>query len=74
MLALSILYNLIFLGAFVDFILLLYGYDKKEYDIDLDGLVYMMQSMFFGYNIILHFPIVIVNSVVIIKEFSLEFF
>ena len=29
--------------------------------------------MFLAYNVILHFPVVFVNSFIIIKEFSLEF-
>ena len=68
MLALAMLYNLIFLGFFVDFYLLLYVYDKSDY-----GFGYVLESMFFGYNLVLHFPIVIVNLIVIFKEFSLEF-
>ena len=68
MLALALLYNLFFTGFLVDFYLLLYVYDKSEY-----GFGYLLESMFFGYNLVLHFPIAIVNLVVIFKEFSLEF-
>jgi len=32
-----------------------------------------MEEMFFGYNLVIHFPIAILNFVVIAKEFSLEF-
>jgi len=33
-----------------------------------------MEAMAFGYNIVLHYPITIVNNVIILKEFSLELF
>merc|ERR1712046_234067 len=68
MLALAMLYNLFFIGTLTDFLLLLYVYDKSEY-----GFGYVMESMFFGYNLVIHFPIAILNTVVILKEFSLEF-
>lgn len=68
MLALSLLYNLVFMGFLTDFYLLMYVYDKSDY-----GFGYLLEEMFFGYNLVLHFPIAIVNIVVILKEFSLEF-
>jgi hypothetical protein len=68
MLVLAMLYNLFFIGTFADFLLLLYVYDKSDY-----GFGYVMESMFFGYNLVIHFPIAILNTVVIFKEFSLEF-
>lgn len=69
MLALALIYNTLFLGICADFMALLYYYDKKTYNIE-----YILESMFFSYNIVLHFPITFVNTAVIMKEFSLEFF
>lgn len=68
MLILALIYNFLFLGVCVDFFLLLYVYDKSEYE-----FMSMFESMFFAYNIVLHFPITILNTVVILKEISLEF-
>lgn len=74
MLALALVYNTLFLGIFADFLMLLYGYDKSDYDDTTYGVIYTLESMFFAYNIVLHFPICIVNGAVILKELSLEFF
>jgi hypothetical protein len=64
----AMIYNFIFMGVFVDFMLLLYVYDKTEY-----GFMAVFENMFFAYNLVLHFPITILNGVVILKEISLEF-
>lgn len=68
MFLLALAYNLFFFGFLTDFFLLLYVYDKSDY-----GFGYTFESMFFGYNLVIHFPIAILNTVVILKEFSLEF-
>lgn len=73
-LGVAIVYNILYTGFLTDFLLLIYGYDKEEYDDTTYGVIYTMESMFFAYNLILHFPICIVNAVVILKEFTLEFF
>merc|ERR1712224_50679 len=65
---LTMLYNTVFFFIFLDFLMLLYYYDKEEYD-----FFSLMESMFFAYNIAIHFPITIVNGVVIFKEITLEF-
>ena len=62
------IYNIIFLGMFTDLFLILYVYDKKDY-----GFFDVMEAMFFAYNLMLHFPIYFVNSMIIMKEFMLEF-
>jgi len=67
-LILASIYNTLFLIMFCDFIALLFFYDKSEY-----GIGYLFESMFFAYNIIIHFPITFVNSMIISKEFSMEF-
>jgi len=53
---------------FTDLFLILYVYDKKDY-----GFFDVMEAMFFAYNLMLHFPIYFVNSMIIMKEFMLEF-
>lgn len=65
----ALVYNFFFFASLVDFILLLFVYDKETFDI-----FYLMEAMFFGYNIVLHFPITIVNNVIVLKEISLELF
>lgn len=68
-LVMAFLYNAGYWIQVADFMLLLFEYDKATFDI-----FYMLESMFFGYNIILHFPIIILNQVIIIKEVTLELF
>lgn len=68
-LLMAFLYNAGYWIQVADFMLLLFEYDKATFDI-----FYMLESMFFGYNIILHFPIIILNQVIIIKEVTLELF
>jgi len=67
-LVLAMTYNFFFTVILIDFILLLFVYDKSEY-----GVGYLFESMFFAYNILIHFPITFVNGMIIAKEFSLEF-
>ena len=43
--------------------------DKSNYDVTS-----VLWNMFLGYNVIMHFPVMILNFFVIIKELSLEFF
>jgi len=65
----AVLYNFLFFASLIDFILLLFVYDKKTFDI-----FYLMEAMMFGYNFVLHYPITMVNWVIIFKELSLELF
>lgn len=65
----AIIYNILYMISFGDFLLLLFYYDKETFDI-----LYLLEAMFFGYNIILHCPITVVNNVLILKEIGLEFF
>ena len=57
------IYNLAFAAICIDFILLLYVYDKEEY-----GIGYLFEAMFFAYNILIHFPITFVNFMIIAKQ------
>ena len=52
-----------------DFLILLFEQDKDTIDI-----FYLLQAMFFGYNIVLHLPITIVNLAIFLKEVLLEMF
>lgn len=65
----GILYNTLYLVSVADFLILLFEQDKETIDI-----FYLLQAMFFGYNIILHFPITIVNLAIFLKEVLLEMF
>lgn len=65
----AIVYNFLYFSSCADFWALLFYYDKDKFDI-----FYLMEAMFFGYNIVLHFPITIVNGMIIIKEIMLEMF
>lgn len=65
----GIVYNFFYWSAVADFVILLFYFDKDTFDI-----FYLMQAMFSGYNIVLHFPITIVNSVILGKEIVLEMF
>ena len=62
-------YNFVYVLALIDFIQLLYVYDKKKTD-----LFQLFESMFFGYNLILHATIFPVNMAIMLKELLLEFF
>lgn len=68
-LAAGIVYNMAYWTEFADFLLLLFYYDKETFDV-----FYMLEAMFFGYTLVLHFPITIVNSVIMMKETLLELF
>jgi hypothetical protein len=68
-LLLAFLYNFVYILALIDFIQLLYVYDKKKTDI-----FQLFESMFFGYNLILHATIFPVNLAILLKELFLEFF
>ena len=59
----AIIYDFFYFGMCFDFIAYLYIYSKEKYEF-LD----MLQAMFFAYNIILHFPIPILDSMIIGKE------
>jgi hypothetical protein len=48
---------------------MLYIKDKKKADI-----IEMLESMYFGYNLILHASIIPINCAIILKEIFLEFF
>lgn len=65
----GIIYNILYWGSVADFLALLFYYDKQTFDI-----FYLMEAMFLGYNIVLHFPITIVNAMIIAKEIILEMF
>jgi len=65
----GIIYNIGYWISFADFLLLLFYYDKDTFDI-----FYLLEAMFFGYNLVLHFPITIVNAVILMKETTLEMF
>jgi hypothetical protein len=65
----GIVYNIGYWISFGDFLLLLFYYDKDTFDI-----FYLLEAMFFGYNLVLHFPITIVNAVILMKETTLELF
>lgn len=65
----AIIYNILYVIAVGDFLLLLFQQDKDELDI-----FYLMSAMFFGYNIVLHFPITIVNHIIFMKEIIMELF
>lgn len=62
-------YNFFYWASVIDFLLLLFQYDKESLDI-----FYLLEAMFFGYNIVLHFPITLVNMVIITKEIFMEMF
>jgi len=67
----AIYYNLIFTGIFMEWYRELYLEDEntyKQYDV-----VDVLFNMFLVYNVILHFPVLFVNSFIIFKEISLEF-
>ena len=65
----GLLYNMLYVISVADFLILLFSQDKDTIDI-----FYLLQAMFFGYNIVLHFPITIVNLVILLKEVLLEMF
>lgn len=67
----AIYYNLIFFGIGLEWYRELYLEDEdtyRQYDV-----VDVLFNMFLVYNVILHFPVVIVNSFIITKEVTLEF-
>ena len=64
----AFIYNIIYSSILVDYVIILYNQDKKS------DVVTVFQSMVFAYNLILHASIIPVNSAIISKEFSLEFF
>ena len=65
----GVVYNILYYSSVADFLLLLFKQDKQTIDI-----FYLLQAMFFGYNIVLHFPITIVNAAILAKEVLLEMF
>jgi len=65
----AFLYNSIYIFSLIDFIYMLYIKDKKKADI-----IEMLESMYFGYNLILHASIIPINCAIILKEIFLEFF
>lgn len=65
----GLVYNILYYSSVADFLALLFYYDKDTFDI-----FYLMEAMFFGYNIVLHFPITIVNTVIAVKETMMEMF
>lgn len=65
----AVVYNFLYFASVADFLILLFKQDKDTIDI-----FYLMSAMFFGYNIVLHFPITIVNFVIFVKEIFMEMF
>ena len=66
----AIVYNIVFvLMGFEWWDMLYLTGDKSHYD-----FFEIFINMFLGYNIILHFTIIPVNSFIILKETSMEFF
>lgn len=65
----GVVYNILYFTSVADFLILLFKQDKETIDI-----FYLMSAMFFGYNIVLHFPITIVNTAIFVKEIFLEMF
>lgn len=65
----AMVYNVVYFVSVADFLILLFKQKKEEIDI-----FYLMSAMFFGYNIVLHFPITIVNAVIFFKEVVMEMF
>lgn len=65
----ALFYNTIYVFALIDFIYMFFMKNKKKADV-----FEMLESMYFGYNLILHASIVPVNCAIIIKETFLEFF
>jgi hypothetical protein len=63
------LYNSIYAFALIDFVYMIFIKDKKKADI-----IEMLESMYFGYNLILHAAIIPINTAIILKEIFLEFF
>lgn len=67
----AIYYNLFFGGIIFEWYRELYLEDYETYD--AYEVADVLLNMFLVYNVILHFPVVIVNAFIIFKEFSLEF-
>lgn len=67
----AIYYNFIFAGVIFEWYRELYLESNKQYN-NYD-VVDVLVNMFLVYNVILHFPVVIVNCFIIFKEGSLEF-
>lgn len=65
----AVVYNVLYVTSVADFLLLLFKQKKETIDV-----FFLMSAMFFGYNIVLHFPITIVNAAIVVKEILLEMF
>jgi len=52
---------------FSELLIVMFAYDHAEYSTGE-----LLESLFLSYNIIIHFPITILNTIIIFKEFLLE--
>lgn len=66
----AVLYNVFYLWIASEFVYTVFFGGKKDGAFDVFDL---LKIMFYGYNIVLHGPIAVMNGVTILKEIMLEF-
>merc|ERR1719356_705647 len=69
----GLLYNFLYAGAVSDLLYLLFAEDKADFD-DPQGWGDMVLEMIIAYNLFECLPNLILNTVIIVKEFSLPIF
>ena len=70
----AIAYNILFLGSVADFFYITKAEDKNDFEDEGQFEGDALMALFIFYNLVENFPIIIINSGIILKESLLPFF
>lgn len=70
----AIFYNLLFIGSIADFFYIAEAEDKNNFEDEGQFFGDVFMSLFIFYNLVENFPIVIINSGIMLKEATMPFF
>ena len=70
----AVIYNILFIGSIADFFYIAQAEDKNDFEDEGQFFGDVFLSLFIFYNLVENFPILFINSGILLKEASLPFF